>query len=248
MGEEDTLSVFPFEVDLPEPELSLTSILRDKEQVKCSTCDKSYSSKRSLVRHINAIHRSETGRKTKADFEKTWCELCQRYVRRSFIRFHLNRCHVDETCSQRLMEIVKLLRTFDAVQKFYKCADCDKMYDNYSSFKAHKYLHAGKFQCGICDKAMSSATALKIHRRVHKIFDATKNMEGNEKYVLCQKCRKYVDKKRLNFHDQTVHSEKMNLRPICTFCGKEFQTKAVRPHIDLQRRTKTHFFCSSSFP
>lgn len=224
---EEADTFFSLEFNLPEPDLDLSSILRDKEQVKCTLCNKIYSSKRSLARH-RLTHHSEpiTAQQEEnegKEVEKSWCNLCQRYIRKSFIRFHLNRCHVDETSAQKLKEIFKLLQS--ASRKCYKCNACDKIYNNYSSLKAHRYLHAGKFRCSVCNKTLSSRNALWKHFKIHKIFD-TENLEGNENYVFCQKCKKYVNKRRLNFHNLTLHGG-INLRPICAFCGKSFQTKAV---------------------
>lgn len=158
-----------------------------------------------------------------------WCSLCKRYVRKTFVQFHLKRSHVNEKRIENLQTLLHLLEAQENKQLF-KCNLCDKSYDNYSSLKTHRNIHSKKFMCQICNKANASLTALRRHFKSHKIDCGQENLEHDKNYVFCDICCKYVNKFRLTYHRRTAHDKQF---PTCEYCKRSFQTKAVRKNFTL---------------
>lgn len=196
----------------------------------CSYCRQKCTSRTTLEIHLNRCHKKEAAEEVpfddKENVTKThiWCSLCKRYIRKSFLQFHLKRSHVNEKRRENLNELLCLLEANEVKPQLFKCHLCDKSYDNYSSFKTHRNIHSDKFLCQICNKANASLTALRRHFKSHKINCDQDNLEHDTNYVFCELCSKYVNKARLKFHQRTVHEKKF---PTCDYCKRAFQTKAV---------------------
>lgn len=222
---------------------------------QCDSCPKSYNCRRSFLRHADYhqgrytcgicmqkctskstldIHYmrhhtadvDEDAKNNKENVTKThiWCPLCKKFVRKSFLQFHLRRSHVNEKRVKNLHTLLKLMES-DNNARVFKCTICDKSYDNYSSLKTHRNTHSDKFVCQICNKQNASLTALRRHFKSHKIDCDQDNLEFDENYIFCDICMKYVNKIRMDYHQKTVHDKKF---PMCDYCKRTFQTKAVR--------------------
>ena len=64
--------------------------------------------------------------------------------------------------------------SLDKPSEIFKCASCDKVFNNKSSFRRHKIIHSehkGIFSCELCQKSFSQKTNLNRHNKtVHKQF------------------------------------------------------------------------------
>lgn len=249
----DICDTIEADLDIFDPELDIINVVQncDKNRYQCSSCPKSYSCKRSFLRHADFhggrytcplcvqkctskttldIHFARChdvdDDKDKENVTKThiWCALCKRYIRKTFLQFHLKRSHVNEARKENLNTLLCLLEAHTN-DNIFKCHLCDKSYDNYSSLKTHRNIHSNKFMCQICNKSNTSLTALRRHFKSHKIDCDQDNLEHDTNYVFCDICSKYVNKFRMKFHRRTAHNKKF---PTCDYCKRAFQTKAVR--------------------
>lgn len=251
------------DLELFDPELDIVNFAEncDKNRFQCNFCPKSYSCKRSFIRHaayhegrytcrlcmqkctskttldihVARNHKNKVpftdvdDRDDKENVTKThiWCSLCKKYVRRTFLQFHVKRSHLNEARIENLQTLLHLLEAQEN-KRHFKCHLCDKSYEKYSSLKTHRNIHSNKFLCQICNKASASLTALRRHFKSHKIDCGQDNLEHDENYIFCDICCKYVNKFRLTYHRRTAHDKKF---PTCDYCKRSFQTKAVRKGI-----------------
>lgn len=259
LGLDDILDTIESDLEIFDPELDIINVVQNctKNRYQCNLCPKSYSCKRSFIRHAdfhggrytcplcmqkctskttldihfarNHVSDDKADKDDKENVTKThiWCSLCKRYVRKSFLQFHLKRSHVNEKRMEHLNTLLCLLEAHASENKQlnFKCHLCDKSYDNYSSLKTHRNIHSNKFVCHICNKTNASLTALRRHFKSHKIDCDQDNLENDTNYVFCDICSKYVNKFRMKFHRRTAHDKKF---PTCDYCKREFQSKAVR--------------------
>lgn len=256
---EDLIQTIGTDIDWIDPELDIVQYVEkrfnDDKKYECKFCEKSYTSKRSFIRHTDIhlgrfvchvcslkctskstlhlhllVHKRREGITVDVeDVTKSknhvFCSLCKRYIRKSFLEFHLKRSHINEERLQNLNKLLKLIEHERTLQeKNFKCHICHKHYANYSSLKTHRNLHSSRFMCKICDKTLTSAVALRRHFRTHSIDSEKDDLRYDENYVFCDVCEKYVNKYRLRHHERTVHNKQF---PMCHYCLKSFQTKAV---------------------
>ncbi|XP_063702686.1 zinc finger protein 26-like [Culicoides brevitarsis] len=210
----------------------------------CEICEQKCTSKSTLEIHINRCHKSTIAHEDdKENVTKThiWCSLCSRYVRKSFLQFHLKRSHINESRNENLNTLLCLLEATNAKREVFQCEICDKSYENYSSLKTHRNIHSDKFLCQICGKPNASLTALRRHFKSHKVDCERDNLENDTNYEFCDKCEKYVNKFRMRHHQRTHLSRHMNTHlQLCKFkcieCGKAYkQNSSLQHHITKHR-------------
>ena len=152
----------------------------------CDQCDKQFSNRDSLTRHIQSVHFN-----VKFD-----CDQCDKQFsfRKSLIR-HIQSEHLGVKfdcvqCGKEFTEKSKLRRHIQSVHegtKFY-CDKCDKPFSTRSILVRHiQSVHSGiKHNCDQCEKQFTQRKSLKQHiERVH---------EGI-KYG-CTQCNKQFKRKR----------------------------------------------------
>ena len=120
----------------------------EKTIVTCTKCDKQYSSKLVLRRHIETIHNKKL-------FS---CDKCPVQLK-SYTNFkvHQKRHTVNE--------------------KSYSCEECGKSLIRKSSLKRHMKTcyekiakdtkHKANYSCNVCNEAFKSKQILNVHKRTH---------------------------------------------------------------------------------
>ncbi|XP_071131091.1 zinc finger protein 62-like [Mytilus edulis] len=127
----------------------------------CTVCNKSYSTKCNLTRHITLHDDEEKGSHV--------CPFCNRVFQfKRYLQHHVMYMH-------------KVKKKGD---KKYKCEECDGKFSSSTSLTRHKLIHTGEadskkfYQCEYCNKKLRCDKQLKLHIRTHT----------GEKPFGCDKC------------------------------------------------------------
>nr|XP_057937849.1 zinc finger protein 3 homolog [Doryrhamphus excisus] len=195
-----------------------------KKRFNCSVCDKGFSCKSYLIRHM----RTHTGEKL---FR---CSDCGKsFTRNSDLKTHM-RIHTGEkpfTCSdcgkgftQKASMLVHM-RTHTG-EKPFTCSQCSKSFTQKIQMISHMKTHTGEkpFTCSKCSKSFTQKIQMLSHMKIHT----------GEKPFVCSECGKsFTHKANMVSHMRTHTGEK----PFsCSDCGKSFTEKA---HMVIHIRTHT---------
>ncbi|XP_053312728.1 zinc finger protein 420-like [Spea bombifrons] len=110
-------------------------------------------------------------------------------------------------------------------ERAHACAECDKVFYNKRTLKAHLRAHLGErsYICNVCGKCFRRHTSLLIHERIHT---------GERPYQCAQCGKSFVQRQHLNTHQKTHTGEK----PFqCLECGKGFRWRS-----ELLKHQKVH--------
>lgn len=179
----------------------------------CDSCDKRFTTKGTLKRHI------ETNHSTRRE-KKFICEMCgNSFYRKNEIIVHI-RTHTGEKpyqcqfCLKRFLQISSLIRhkRTHTGDKPYACPICNKCFGDKSMISKHMSVHSDEknYTCQLCNKSMKSKNSLRTHMSLH----------SNEKMNVCSFCgMTFSMKGNLKSHIRRVHSEKSGQ---CNICSKPF--------------------------
>jgi KRAB domain-containing zinc finger protein len=186
------------------------SIHEGKKSLECSTCNKYFSKRRLLNRHIESVHE-------KKQFE---CSTCmKRFSRKDKLKLHIAHVHdKDEgkknlecsSCNEFFYTSFLLNRHIESVhekKKTFECTSCMKRFSRMYHLKIHiacVHIKKKEFKCTICDKGFSRKDKLFRHERVHdenkphkKIYklknEDKKKVEGNESSTEIDKVQSILD-------------------------------------------------------
>lgn len=172
------------------------------EQYACSECNKSYSIKASLLRHV-------LRHKTPKLHQCTECEK----------RFRTRRQLMDHQKAHSLKgpwkcnDCEKLFHTKGRLKIHLKsncqeiefhCPECDKSFTHKGNFKRHQMMHSGEkpFVCTTCGKSYTRKQYLISHQAVH-----SENVCFKAKPYHCIKCKKSFTQKRRLIGHQRRHTK-----------------------------------------
>ncbi|XP_046405109.1 zinc finger protein 436-like [Ischnura elegans] len=170
-----------------------------REEKNVRKCEKSFSQKSVLVRHIRT-HTKETPYS---------CGECEKsFSRKSHLVQHI-RTHTKEkpyTCGEceksfsQKSVLVRHIRTHTK-EKPYSCGECEKSFSQKSTFVSHIRTHTKEtpYSCGECEKSFSQKSNLVSHIGTHT----------KEKPYSCGECEKSFSRKsNLLRHIRTHTKEK----------------------------------------
>ncbi|XP_043922335.1 zinc finger protein 841-like [Protopterus annectens] len=182
---------------------------------KCTTCDKSFIYKRSVLMH-HLLHTGQTPYK---------CNKCNKgFTNKIGLAVHEiihtgqkpYKCRMCEK-SFRYKITLESHQSIHTGQKPYKCALCDKDFLCKRSLTAHESIHAGlkPFRCAICDKGFMHKRSVAVHQVIHT----------GEKPFKCATCNKgFTQKYSLEKH-KYIHADQKPYK--CGICDKGFTRKAT---------------------
>ena len=131
--------------------------LTENNTFKCTTCNKSYSQKKKLKRHMKTVHSNE-------EFE---CNTCNKsYSNKEALKRHLQFVHSNEK---------------------FKCSKCNKSYSNKDNLNRHmKFVHVNdkktnktsQFKCLICGTTFLHKHSLQVNlcQKILFLHQLTHNM------------------------------------------------------------------------
>ncbi|XP_057704128.1 zinc finger protein 771-like isoform X3 [Corythoichthys intestinalis] len=136
-----------------------------EKSFSCSHCDKRFSQKKLLTKHI----RTHT--------KPFLCNFCGKgFTFEIYLTMHA-RAHTGEKpfactlCEKRFSlkhHLTRHSRTHTG-EKPFACAHCDKSFSQKIHLNRHKRTHTGEkpFACAVCEKTFSQMSHLKIHQLTH---------------------------------------------------------------------------------
>ncbi|RVE58445.1 hypothetical protein OJAV_G00209400 [Oryzias javanicus] len=215
-------------------------------QVKCTTCQKSFETEKSLEIHQRA-HKTHG------------CRLCQFTAKtRQLLADHLLSEHEDGSPESKALKcsicpfvcrhhlvLEQHLRSHGS-KRLYKCTDCEYSTRNKQKITWHIRIHTGEkpYSCEQCTYTCADPSRLKLHMRVHQEekkylcpecgykckwatqlkYHMTKHT--GEKPYACDQCDYRTNRAdALRAHRDTQHCDTRSY--VCEECGKAFKTSFV---------------------
>ena len=136
-----------------ENEANKNQSKRRKSQ-KCDQCENSFFDRKTLERHMNTIHITNTNYK---------CEKCFRVFNR--------RDNLLRHCQTHMLKGENCLKVFLSMKE--KCILCYKLFSTKAIMRRHfKTVHKskeGNLQCEVCPKVFNRKDNLERHKMTHKI-------------------------------------------------------------------------------
>ena len=166
-----------------------------EDQIKCDLCDKTFTLKSSLKKHMD-LH------KETPSFECTYCKST--FKHRDTFRSHRASCKARPPAERKERKKRK--------NKAKTCDICGKQYAGHTSYKHHMLAHEGKFQytCVVCSKQYNNELHYKEHLARHY----------GDKRFKCDECdHRTVSKADMKQH-MRQHTDEKPFK--CKYCDMEF--------------------------
>jgi KRAB domain-containing zinc finger protein len=233
----------------------VTMVKNHKCETWCKICNKKLSSKRSLIDHLQNVHRAEPDCKF---FECDFCGV--RFLQKHNLIRHLKQKHqsgkIDEFQCDYDGKIFKSKdRIFRHMKQCHravsKCEICESLVKNMR--KHLKFMHpveTNKVACKICDKTFKFKILLTRHLKVHnKKFENYKRHmkthdKNRKKSHQCKQCE-YAAHTRTHLKRHLQVHDKNRVRNLkCEKCEKSFYDKLhLNQHMNIHNKNRKMFPC-----
>ena len=182
----------------------------------CSHCEKSFTTKPELEKHIKIIHMHMNN--------KAKCDICSKFFSSNYLKQHIDIVHSDHRranclyCNKSFVTKSDMKRHIKRIHtsEKEKCDVCSMLILS-RNLKYHiNQFHNGAngVNCNHCDKSFKTKHELEIHV-------TTIHMDMDYK-AKCYICSKLISRNNLKQHIAIVHFDLK--RAQCTHCDKSFTT------------------------
>ncbi|XP_050420956.1 zinc finger protein 761-like [Adelges cooleyi] len=235
-------------------------------QFDCNICQKRFTTKSKIIRHIVKSHSStsigkKAPRKNKVDHRNSRikgytrnndglfnCGICLKMLSsKSSLRKHW-RIHTDDkpfkcnVCEKTFSQQINL-ETHARIhtgEKSFRCNFCEKTFGRQTTLKVHERIHTREkpYKCNICEKTFRHWSSLKTHKRIHT----------GEKPFKCDVCEKTFGRQSYLKTHKRMHTGQKPFK--CDVCEKRFgQRSALKTHerIHIGGVRYKCFVCEKSF-
>lgn len=208
------------------------------ERHPCNLCDKDFSNRGSLQRHILGVHeqiraftcdicRKSFAQKTHLQVHEAThigqqhkCSKCPAsYRSRRFLLRHEQYHLPPEERNEKLIFVHKhsVNPKNKPNNKKYVCEYCGKISNNQPTYIIHLRIHKNErpYQCWVCEKAFRSNGLRRKHMKIH-------TGEKPHKCDICGKC--FREKVHLTTHSVTHKQERNH---VCPICSQAFKLKSI---------------------
>lgn len=197
----------------------------------CSFCNKQFTRKGSLQKHISTVH---TGAIESASIPKCFkCKKCdEAFASAADAEAHITEKHFSQFIMAD-MNIVSDQFTAEEISlsRVYICEYCERCYTIPSSLHEHRqneHCENSDYQCNICSSTFKAHKSLLRHKTLHVKDNELEDL-GIKQYYLCNYCNKTF----LHYGTLTVHSaqHQQPLPYLCKLCNFNFATyKEIAEH------------------
>ncbi|KAH3876251.1 zinc finger protein 616-like [Dreissena polymorpha] len=194
-----------------------SAVLNTKlKPIFCSTCDKTFSCKTALCKHMNLHKGTYT------------CKICDKvFAAKRSLKTHMdihNGVKVNDktcnVCGKSFFDVSSLNKHVKSVHMDYRpfsCTHCDLRFSDRKTLTEHIRVHTGErpFICDVCGKDFKRKGEMNYHiRKAHT----------DEQKFSCTECGKgFLRASKLKTHMEFKHSK---LPYGCGVCRKHFQSEA----------------------
>ncbi|XP_014472291.1 PREDICTED: zinc finger protein 91-like isoform X2 [Dinoponera quadriceps] len=196
--------------------------------LECTECNKQYSSRKGLLRHIQ-VHEGK----------KFLCDICpKKFYRREHLKLHQAKhnmvkpykCH---RCSKRFIKEEQLINHLSKHDRMFKknkesdttkrflCEICSKSFTQSTTLIAHLRAHNGikPYVCEVCSRPFTTNAYLKMHMRTHT----------QERPYICQYCSRAFARADTLSNHLTSHTGEAKYH--CKLCPRNFRRlKSLKEH------------------
>ena len=228
-----------------EPESGETiSFTKPSAPFQCERCNKFFTLKGSLNRHIKTIHEEHRPFK---------CTVCEKNFNRKYdLKMHFSSVHEKkkpckcevrcEICTVKFAHHVTQVHETERL-KPYQCKWvlengllCGKKLYKAHNLKVHMQMHRGikSFSCYVCGKSFRQNAHLKKHKKIHfrNDLDHTQSVHEGKKAQTCAICKKSfsLSQKSNLYRHVKEHEGKQSYS--CDICQKSFSKKGnLKRHV-----------------
>ena len=219
-----------YEISGPDICSLIHAFTKPSAPFQCERCNKIFTLKGSLNRHIRNVHEEHR------PFKCTVCEknFCQKYdlkVHFSSVHEKKKPCKCEIRCEICTVEFAHVTQVNERL-KPYQCnwvlengLLCGKKLYKAHNLKVHMQMHRGikSFSCYICGKSFRQNAHLKKHKKIHFRNDHTQSVHEGKKAHTCAICQKSFAQKNNLYRHIKEHEGKQS--HSCDICQKSFSQK-----------------------